>query len=249
MDGGVFSAANCFGGAYDDNDHDGLGDQCEWALAKRFAPIMINDSIAGDNVGGDPYWAARPNGDSTVVIVYFPAYYSDNGCYEGITCAPFDNGHKGDSEAIGIDISWSSETQHWTVIAVSLSEHHTYANYTGTSYAEGLEYPTEVGGPFNVHVSWGKHANFATRSDCSGGVFSEDYCSNGLSYGDTLYVGSERNLGSYSYPLHDCVLSTIPYDDFEECFWSGEYFLGWNSGPGTTSPYSDRLQYFGFFPI
>jgi len=242
-----FTAAECFGTAYDDNDHDGIGDQCEWALAKRFAPILVTDSSFGDEVGRDPYWAVRRGStDTTIIIAYFPAYYFDNGCYYGLVCA-YDGGHIGDSEAIGVEIQWHGASEHWVVVVAELSQHNGYAGFGGTVYATGLEYPTELGGPFRVHVSWGKHANFETRSACNAdGIYGEDYCGNALTSGDTLYVGIERNLGSASYQLHNCVISSIPYDDFQECFWTGEYFLGWNSGPGSTDPYSNRLEHFGF---
>jgi hypothetical protein len=240
-----FTAANCYGGAYDDNDYDGIGDQCEWALAKRFAPILITDSSFSDNIGGERYWAARPEGsDSTIWIVYFPAYYVDLGCYVGIAC-DFDGGHAGDSEAFGLELKWHPGSQHWVVIAAKMSEHHTYNNYSGSPYATGLEYPTELGGPFNVHVSWGKHANYATRYACNHGD-PEDYCGNASSSGDTLYVGLERNLGSAGHPLHDCVLSSIPYGTYQECFWTGSNFLGWNSGPGSDASYIWRLLDFEF---
>ena len=76
--GEPFTATTCFGDSFDDNDHDGIGDQCEWALAKRFAPIMVFEGD-GENVGREPYWAARL-ASGLVTIVYFPSYYVDLGC-------------------------------------------------------------------------------------------------------------------------------------------------------------------------
>jgi hypothetical protein len=246
---GPFTAASCYGGDWDDNDGDGIGDQCEWALAKRFAPIMINDSAESDDVAGDPYWAAGPDGDSSLVIAYLPAYYADLGCYTAAPACTFGDAHNGDSEAIGIRIVWHSGSEHWVVTNAALSAHHGYNSFSGSPYATGLEYPAELGGPFKVHVSWGKHANYATRSTCNSGFpyTNEDYCSNGNSYGDTLYVETDRNLGSAGTYLKNCVYSTILFDDYQECFWTGSYFAGWNGPNGShSSAYVDRLSYFGF---
>jgi hypothetical protein len=113
-----------------------------------------------------------------------------------------------------------------------------------------LEYPTELGGPFTVHVAYGKHANYATRSACNGSL--SDVCNNSLTSGDTLYVETDRNLGSYSYQFKDCVYSEVgeEFDDYQECFWSGTDFAGWQGENGATSaPYSARLTDFGFFPL
>jgi hypothetical protein len=247
-----FSAADCFGDYYDDNDGDGLGDQCEWALARRFAPIMIFDS--DDDVGREPYWVARPSSDSSVVIAYLPAYYVDEGCSSIPLCGDLDSGHLGDSEAIGITVKWDTHSQHWIVVHVDLSEHDGYDTHTNGAgqYATGLEYPTETGGPFLVHVAYLKHANYATRSTCNGGgTFGSDVCNNSLSSGDTLYVETDRNLGSDSYRFKDCVYSEVgqELDDYQECFWTGSDFAGWQGENGATaSPYSDRLSDFGFLP-
>ncbi len=245
----VFSPTYCFDGVTEeDDDHDGVGDQCEWALAKRFAPIMVFDS--GDEVGREPYWAARRVGsDSSMEILYMPAYYVDLGCSSVPLCGELDDGHLGDSEAIGITISWDPHSAHWILVEAALSSHDTYRTLSagGNRYPTTLEYPTELGGPFRVHVAYGKHANYETRTACNGG---SDYCNNGGSGGDTLYVPLNRNVGSSGYKLADCVYSVgIPDDDYEECFWSGSDFAGWQghqAGYSYATAYEARLEDFGF---
>jgi hypothetical protein len=240
-----FTSAACFGGAFADNDGDGMGDQCEWALAKRFAPIMVFDP--NDQVGREPYWVAR-GGNGLMVIGYLPAYYADLGCNSSFICGDFSPAHLGDFEAILVELEWHAGSQHWVVGYANLSQHTTYGyfNKGANAYPTALEYPSERGGPFLVHVAYGKHANYASRASCNAGP---DHCNNALTTGDTLYAGLERNLGSASHKFHDCVRSVAdPYDDYVECFWSGSYFAGWqgvNLGD-TASPYSNRLQDFGF---
>ena len=255
--GSDFTPETCFGDYYDDNDHDGMGDQCEWALAKRFAPIMTFED--SDPVGREPYWVAR-GASGLVTIGYFMAYYIDLGCTQYLGCGNFSPEHFGDSEAIRVDLWYNSASQHWIAYHVMLSEHTGYAEFGGATdyvYAPGLEYPSELGGPFRVHASFGKHANYATRSACNN--FS-DQCNNASGSGDTLYVGSERNLGSYSYPFRDCVYSEVgqAFDDYQECFWTGWDFAGWlgmNNGPDFppfvyySKGYWARLEDFGFLPL
>ncbi len=212
---------------------------------------MIFDSTSGDDVGREPYWAARPGPDSTVVILYMPAYYEDLGCSSIPLCGTLDSGHLGDSEAIGITIKWDGTSQHWVLASASLSTHGTYRVFSpgGSGYPSGLEYPTESGGRFDVHVAYGKHANYETRSACNGSL--ADVCNNGSSSGDTLYVETDRNVGGYYHQFLDCVYSEVgeEYDDYQECFWSGSDFAGWQGENGPTSnPYSYRLSDFGFFP-
>ena len=249
-----FTPETCFGGAYDDIDGDGMGDQCEWALAKRFAPVMIFD--ANDVNGREPYWVAR-GANGLVTIGYFMAYYDDPGCTTYPLCGAFDAGHLGDSEAIRVDLWYNANSRHWVVIHVDLSEHSGYASFSSTSsvyYAAGLEYPTEVGGPFLVHVAFDKHANYETRDHCNSGAAGHDVCGNALMNGDTLYAGHERNLGSASHYLNNCVLSAAnPYSGYQECFWTGDRFRGWQGYNGNdnddddyATPYTARLSNFGF---
>lgn len=252
--GDDFSASNCLAGDYDDNDHDGIGDQCEWVLARRFAPVMVFDAY--DDVGREPYFAVRPAGDSSVVILYMPAYYIDLGCQTSTLCGTLDDGHLGDSEAIEVTVQWNVNSQHWVLKAGSLSTHSSYRTLVaGThEYPTGFEYPNETGGRFFVHVSYGKHANYETRYACNYDSSVEDVCNNSASVGDTLFTDIPRNIGSWDYPFKDCVLSIgDPYDNYEECFWTGypgyNKFFGWAGPNGSgADAYSARLLTFGFIP-
>jgi len=248
-----FSASSCLGGEFPDEDADGVGDQCEWVIARRFAPVMIFDAY--DEVGRQPYFAVRSNGDSTLVILYMPAYYLDLGCSSIPLCGTIDDGHLGDSEAIGVLVYWNPSSQHWLTSTAVLSAHTSYRTLSkgGNQCPAALEYPNESCGRFMVHVAYGKHANYETRSACNNS--SADYCNNGGSTGDTLFTEIPRNIGSYDNRFVDCVYSLEdPTPSYQECFWTGypswNKFFGWHGPNGDgSSPHSARLEDFGFFPL
>lgn len=250
--GDDFSAENCIGGSYEDDDQDDMGDQCEWALARRFAPVMTFDSY--DDVGREPYFAVRPLSSTRAVILYMPAYYVDLGCGETQSelCGVFDDGHLGDSEAIGAVVEFSAGSEHWVLKDAYLSAHgsHRHLHAGNDGYPGGLEYPDEIGGRFMVHVAYGKHANYETRTACN--ASSGDVCNNSASTGDTLFVDLPRNIGSYDHQLKNCVYSLEdPYNNYVECFWTGypgyNRFFGWAGPDGDgCSPYAVELTWFGF---
>jgi len=73
-----------------DADADGLGDACELALARAFAPTLIvrsggcNWDADAERLAGGYFHAVQPV-DSLVRIVYMPAYFRDCG-WAGAKC-------------------------------------------------------------------------------------------------------------------------------------------------------------------
>lgn len=238
-----------------DQDDDGLRDECEYRLAKAFAPLL-NMSEIDQCPAGEPYWAAKfinnlmPFGTGDMVkLAYLPAYYADCGDV---------GGHNADSEFIQITVAFNPATHHWELINSWLSAHacnDLSSECIGSTFASGFsshstwgpifEFPSGRARSFpRVYVSRGKHANYRSRSACSaGGAFGQDDCAVDADVGRFM-VWQDRNLGSARYPLRDCVQS---YSDLEEragteCFWTSEHFTAWQPlGDGVT-PYKVLLN-------
>ncbi len=170
-----------------DSDHDGLDDDCEFALAKKFAPGLraqqneCNWDPGLDRLGGEYYYGVkRPaHYPDLVRIAYMPAYYQDCGV----------NGHSGDSEFILVDVKyeWNGQAYTWrfqsaflsahcgtTVAGISLDGHCRWYSHDAwdgidTSkliYESGRYFDVPRGAP-EVYVSLGKHANYVTASQCN----------------------------------------------------------------------------------
>ncbi|HET7025322.1 MAG TPA: hypothetical protein VFI39_08980 [Gemmatimonadales bacterium] len=256
-----------------DSDQDGLEDFCETNLALAFAPeLRYSDA---DEVGREPYWAARPISRyiaDTVVIAYLISYYRDAGSNTwgcSIPSIPFIwdkpvecNGHNGDSEAIVLDVYYSYSTKHWILGAAIYSQHDSPATYSrylplgfpARPYPMQLEYPSHPGAYPRAYVAEGKHANYNTQSECnSGGTLGSDTCEN-VNTSARLPAGYLYNLGSRAHPAIDCVTSRDPsylyYGSGKtECYWTGGRFRGWipyTIGGVDTDPYSPKLSDWGF---
>jgi hypothetical protein len=148
-----------------DNDHDWLDDECEYQLAKAFAPALAMNPIDGC-AGGEPYWAAKwfsnkPFGSGEFVrIAYMPAYYRDCGL----------DGHDGDSEFLMVGIEFNAGTRHWQLREAFLSAHYHTANEHSiyTNDPTSLTYPS--GRPRSYPLVWiakGKHADYRTQGQCN----------------------------------------------------------------------------------
>jgi hypothetical protein len=104
-----------------DEDHDWLDDNCEFELAKGFAPRW-SMSIQDDCPGGEPVWAAKYfPGQGRVRIAFMPAYYDD--CPNTGTFFGAGAGHPGDSEFTMVEISFNAATQHWEMAQMFLTAH------------------------------------------------------------------------------------------------------------------------------
>jgi len=249
----------CIWGGYTDSDQDGLGEFCENHLGNAFAPELYYWSA--DNTGREPYWVAgiAPDGES-VVLGYLLSYYRDEGSNVwacGLPGAPSScHGHNGDSEAILLTVYYNSSTQHWVLDHANYSQHGDYPSYArgANEYPQSLYYPSHAGTYPRAYVSQGKHANYASASECnSGGTFGSDTCES-VNTAARIGVGSVWNLGSRSTPRIDCVTSRDPNYEYygsgrQECYWTTQNFRGWiptTVGGAEAGPYSPVLSAFGF---
>lgn len=251
----------CFGTAQTDNDGDGLSTFCEKNLAAAFAPELRYSSV--DEMGREPYWAARPGGLSgtgIVTIIYMIGYYRDAGSSAYICTLPFAHsscfGHNGDSETIILDVYYDSETQHWILNETWYSVHEMYGIHGSGSnpYPMQLDYPSHPGAYPRSWISEGKHANYQSESACNaGGTLNIDTCTH-VDTSARLLVSAAYNVGSNAVRLIDCVSSRntqyIYYGSGrQECFWTTANFRGWiptSVGGAESSPYRARLTTGGF---
>ena len=255
----------CSGGGQSDHDGDGLSTFCETNLAAAFAPELYY--WAYDEVGREPYWAARtvlPYNADTVKIAYLIGYYRDAGspayiCHVPWLIFPVDpscNGHNGDSEAIILKVYYNVSTQHWVLALAKYSQHSSYGVYDkgNKAYPTQLTYPSHPGTYPRAYVSEGKHANYRSKNECNaGGTANTDTCTS-VDTPARLATGGAYNLGSNGVRLIDCVGSRDPSYIYygsgrQECFWSTRNFRGWiptTVGGDESDPYSDRLAAEGF---
>lgn len=130
-----------------DQDHDGLDDECEYTLALSFRPEMSFGP--GDDVRREPRWAAEWLGGEaetrTVRIAYLPSYWMDmgDGGASHSNCETFSlfpvpgflmsletcGGHAGDSEWIRLDIRYNATSQHWYVAGALYSAHEWHVDF------------------------------------------------------------------------------------------------------------------------
>jgi hypothetical protein len=204
-----------------DEDWDWLANDCEYALAHAFRPLLV----FGENEEcpvREPAWAAKVfNGTGHVRLAYMPAYHDDCGHFGGDL-----RGHPGDSEFIMIEIWFDASTNHWRVQQAFLSAHH------GTSAQESvwvsgsqLQYPERPFGHPRIWVATNKHANYISHAHCDQ-VFWWETCSNGTNV--RLEVLSGRNAGSRFSDLLGCISSTINiFTPRCEGFFFHRKFNGW----------------------
>lgn len=245
-----------------DIDFDGVRDFCEDAIAARFAPKMMY----GDNVDGEPKWAAQWFGfrDRWLRVFYALSYYDDFGPVPScILPISFCNPHRGDAEAVVLDLSYDATTEHWILSNLHLSRHEVWDHYGGAS--PDITYPNRSKGYPAVWVARKKHANYISDAACdSGGPAGPvyvDLITTILHPDDCQSVGSFRpitngfnNLGSFYVNVNQCWDSSDPTRTGSECFWNefdanGERmkFRGWYQPGGLMSgPYYGKLAAAGF---
>jgi hypothetical protein len=242
-----------------DQDRDGVQDQCEYELANAFHPQMQFTSDDCDS-SREPYWAAtRMNSpiDGTPVIVIFYAISYHLDCGSPRPDCPADCGpHYGDSEFIVEEVStteYPTYDAHWYLKYATLSAHYgSQANSTGTYAGEDLDYAAAApySNPF-VWVAEGKHSNYRSQAVCDAGAYYYDNCDRpGTRVG--LEVLPTANLGSFNHQLVATVGSRVGgiYSG-AETMWSRDPtigFLGWyprSLGQGET-PYGNLLVNYGF---
>jgi hypothetical protein len=224
-----------------DDDLDWLDDQCEYELAKAFAPVLAIHPQDGCSQG-EPYWAAKYFDDpgygwgEFVRIGYMPAYYVDCGSY----------GHNGDSEAIMIDVHQNTATLHWELRHVYLSAHQ--GTFTNSSDfirdPSGLEFPAHRLAYPRVWVARAKHANYRSRDACNSGAYGFDSCDGNTTVG-RLRIYKHRNVGSRFVDwFPDGVASGNPafsQNGRREYFYTPQNFRGWQTTGDGVSPYASFL--------
>lgn len=261
--GSATTPETCVGGGQTDHDGDGLSTFCENNLAMAFAPELRFWQF--DEIGREPYWAARPTspGDGSVVtIAYLIGYYRDAGS----------NTHPGRSSRYrhcGLRMTgptgvagghrcrhYNWDTEHWVLDQARFSQHDSYGTYLrgSSEYPTQLQYPSHDGAYPRAYVSQGKHANYRSESECNaGGAFNTDTCEE-VDTSERLFVSGAYNIGSSGTHLLDCVVSRDPSYIYygsgrQECFWTYSAFRGWIptyiGGPASTA-YSARLDFEGF---
>jgi len=271
--GGQYTPGYCFGwsswgaapvDASNDRDSDGIRDDCEFAIAWAFRPMLARNN-ADDAPEKEPYWSVTriPGTTAGVRIFYALSYYKDAGDPVFHVTS-----HNGDSEFIVVDIQNDMNPYDytlWEANDATLSAHWGATDgVEGTElYGAGsLEYPEVYRGRPRVWVSWDKHANYPTKDACAAQPEWKDVCdtfSTGTVY-DDLEVRSDANLGNMydianpdpSRRLQNCVTSRHPGTGGAgygvECYWvSDAYFNGWQGTSDTAAtPYTFMLQLYGF---
>jgi len=250
--GSGVTAFQCFEADHTDADFDGLSDFCEYQLAWAFRPELAY--YQNDDMRMEPYWAAHGIGGDTVRIAYLLSYYVDAGT-EHELCPLLQglcDGHAGDSEYIALDVSYNTTWSHWIVRRALYSAHgdaNVYESPRPYRYPQQLEYGEEEGGGYPVsYVAIGKHANYASESECdAGGTLGFDDCHPDRRM--RIRGGQYYNIGSFDEPFHDCVESENPlYQGVLECYWDQTEldFTGWQDYQPSADPYYGFLEDLGF---
>lgn len=243
---------------YGDADDDAIDDGCESEVAIAFAPHLYINTADGDSTR-ESYFAVKrsPLGGQSLQILYMLGYHRDVGTR--IVGGVHYNPHYGDSEFILLTVLFDSYTKRWRLVSAVLSAHYEAPlNYDQTrTYpwewlyyirTDGsVDYGTLRRAPI-VYVAKNKHANYPDVGTCN---YSQDDCSGTLVLSRVKDLGSSftnRNIGSRSSPMLDCVGSVLPnmYRG-QECFWTNVWrFTGWYMVNEGATPYSSILADFGW---
>ncbi|HET6229237.1 MAG TPA: hypothetical protein VFE05_04100 [Longimicrobiaceae bacterium] len=232
------------GFAAGDLDRDGMVDQCEFSIARSFAP-QLHMHPSELCAAGEPAWATAPkNGE--VWIAYMPAYYWDCG-YENL--GRYD-AHTGDSEMIIVVVQFSPSTQHWVFRRMWTSAHYNEAHLgISTDYSEwsdtNIAFPVRTGAFPAVWVALDKHANYRSNGRCEGNSNAMERC--GDSFLNRFPVRADRNAGGPRADFLGCALSEVsPETNRRECFYTPDPsgFRGWHGMQvgGTATAYWNVLQ-------
>lgn len=218
-----FSHADCILNVTDDDDSDGLSDECEYQIARSFAP-RLKFYIGEPCMRRETYWAATRTTYAEVRVIYLLGYYQDCGTkrwwnWPGWKFGP----HSGDSEWIDLVAEYTEGR--WYFKEATLSAHYGTPNDHTKRYGSG-----DLAGARQqpaVWVSNRKHANYASQSDCQS-LFGDECPS--PTYTSYAEVRRTRNIGSRDHPMPDpnCVRSDRLSTNREECFFDrSSHFNGW----------------------
>lgn len=245
-----------------DQDDDGLSDDCEFALAKRYAPLLTfsrgtcNLTFPIPRPAGG-YLFAVQRVDSRIRIAYLPAYVDDCG-WEGlkchiptVDCRP----HAGDSEFIVLELQ-PGKFDTLRVSGVFLSAH-----CFGRSDDHCRWYRVEDLKAFEWHnstpVIWvakGRNANYPSKRACDRGHHFLDTCDEAM-FRSQFPVDRGRNIGSERRPAFEkgCVTAkevglTMVDPNAVECIWDrNARFRGWRSNVAGVTGYFRYLTEIGGF--
>ncbi len=220
----TWTAERCRSGA-SDGDDDGVGDDCELAIARAFAPELIVDprdclwdsGARPARLRGGYFFAVGPavgHDDVDVLrIAYLPAYYRDCG-WTGIVCVTRARGcseHDGDSEIVVVDARYDATARRWLTDGVFLSAHcfgrsggrcrwYRHADLARFAWADGRHRAAP-----RVWVARGKHGNYPSARECDSGHWGYDSCDdNAVSYRFPV-LSNAQNVGSRRRPLPERV--------------------------------------------
>jgi hypothetical protein len=250
--GNAYSAQSCYADynyPITDSDHDWLDDECEFQLARAFAPAMAISP--GDYCpGGEPYWTAKYfdnqqpyNWGAFVRIGYMPGYYQDCGAL----------GHAGDSEFMMLAVKYNTTTRHWEAWEAYMSAHegtfNAASDYTPNPSRLLLEFPTRSLAYPRVWIARGKHGFYRTRNECDTRALFNDTCPDNVVMG-RMRVYRFRNAGS---AFVDNFPAGVLSDDLDlrnlvgrrEYFYNSHAFGGWQPAASGVTPYATMLG--GYF--
>jgi len=249
-----------------DADLDGVDDNCEFALARAFAPLLKVDGGDCDwdsglnRLGGEYYFAVQRNDElgPRIRIAYMPGYYKDCGA----------GGHLGDSEFILEDVSYAlnSAGGAWQLRGVFTSA-HCGEEFGGISVDPNCQWwdasqfhlngDPSFGYP-SIWISKGKHGNYQSYGACNDAYAGFiDTCSGSPLDRRFPVVYSWQNIGSAKKPDAGLNLpprwgsSLIPASGTSESFWAPFWwFKGWNPRNSNTdgvTPYGMILAGYAHF--
>ncbi|GMV05951.1 MAG: hypothetical protein AMXMBFR53_22280 [Gemmatimonadota bacterium] len=227
-----------------DVDGDGFQDACEFALARAFAPYL--QYAAGEPCAkGAPAWAVRSPAPGVVRIAYMMSYYLDCGSGVLLNGTRWFGGHAGDSEIIGLRVTFNGATSHWEFSQMFTSAHSGEFGPFDQSRSSG---PTSVTFPVKylafpqVWVALRKHANYPSAGICNSSI-NRDYCTSDEPIRYRFNVDPARNTSYWGLP--NCL--TSPHFAGTECYFTPVEFRGWQDGEPGVTPYAQMLVRSGFF--
>lgn len=254
-----------------DLDGDLLDDECEFELARTFAPHMIFDSAdlvfdssvpprrLGDH---EVFWEARrplqneelimpfavTEGDlkDEVWIFFAVAYYRDGGTGSDFW-DNFGGPHPGDSEFIVMSVTYSdsSDSEGWVFSRYCLSAH--WGKWPVDS---SKCYKSSTGRVPPVWVARWKHANYATQAKCESGAAGVDQCASPRL--DTVVVATFPGEDVYRWKIGVRDTAYRHYNSDSTAFerlWNRQNFCGWlglSDRSECAGSYDKRLRFFRF---